>query len=113
MNRFVIRIGAVALALLLAQEIIPGVSIDSLLTALLGALVLGVLNTLVRPLLILLTLPITILTLGLFIIVINVAMVAMAAWLLPGFTIDTILAAVLTTLLISVVSIVVERLSKE
>ncbi len=113
MNKFIVRIAGVALALLLAAEIIPGVGIDSLLTAVLGAVVLGVLNTLVRPLLILLTLPITIITLGLFIIVLNVSMVGLAAWLLPGFAIATVLAAILTTLLISVVSIVIERLGKD
>jgi putative membrane protein len=112
MNKIIVRIGAVALAFLLAAELIPQVTIDSLLTALFAAVVLGILNTLVRPILIILTLPITILTLGLFILVINISMVSLAAWLLPGFSIGTALAAALTTMLVSLVSIVAERLMR-
>ncbi len=109
MYMFFVRTGAVALALVLAAEIVPGIRIDSVTTALLSAVVLGLLNTLIRPILIILTLPITILTLGLFLIVINSIMFAVAAWLLSGFVVETYIAAVIGSLLVTAVSIVVNR----
>ncbi len=101
MRKYLIHIGVTALALLVLDKFIPGIEIDSLAWALMSALVLGIVNTFVRPLLVLLTLPITILTLGLFIFVINVAMFALAAYLVPGFTVHTILAAAVGSLIMS------------
>ena len=109
MYMFLVRTGAVALALVLASEIIPGIRVDSVTTALLSAVVLGLLNTLVRPLLIILTLPITIVTLGLFLIVINTALFGTVAWLLDGFVVESVLAALLGSLTVTVVSVVVNR----
>ncbi|MCR9099386.1 MAG: phage holin family protein [bacterium] len=72
----------------LCAEILSGVSIDGYLTAVLVALLLGIVNFFVKPVLTLLTLPITILTLGLFLLVINGAMVLLVDWMLDGFYVD-------------------------
>ena len=76
-----------AAALLLVAYLYPGVSVQSFGSAMLAAAVLGLLNTIVRPLLVLLTLPVTVLTLGLFLFVINALMFWAAAWLLQGLTV--------------------------
>lgn len=77
-----------ALCLLAVAMLVPGVHITGFGSALVGALVLGVVNTLIRPVLSLLTLPITLLTLGLFSFVINAAMFGLAAFLIRGFGVD-------------------------
>lgn len=77
-----------ALAILLAAYLLLGVHIEGFLHALLVALVLALFNLLVKPLLIILTIPVTILTMGLFLIVINVGLILLAAELVPGFDID-------------------------
>lgn len=100
------HIAAVALALLVAAYLIPGVHIDGLGAAVIGAVVLGLLNALVRPVVTILTLPITILTLGLFIFVINATMFLVAAAFIDGFTVDTFFDALLGSFTVSVVSTV-------
>jgi putative membrane protein len=90
--------------LLLLPYLLPAVRVDSFGTALLVALVLGLLNTLVRPVLVVLTLPITLLTLGLFILVINGLTFWLAAWLLDGFDVAGFWWAVLAALLYSAIS---------
>jgi len=112
MYMFVVRFLAVSFALLLAAEIVPGVTIDSVITAFIAALVLGLLNTFVKPILIFLTLPITIITLGLFLLVINTALVGLAAYLLPGFGIAGFLEALGVTLIVTLVSVFVNRNTK-
>ena len=81
---FLIRAALVALGLWLATVWVSGVSIDTPSTLILAGILLGVVNSIVRPIAILLTLPMTILTLGLFLLVINAGMVALVAWMLPG-----------------------------
>ncbi len=76
-----------SLALLIADALIPGFRIEGGFSALLAALVLGLINTFIRPVLILFTLPITILTLGFFIIIINAFAFIIASWIVPGFTV--------------------------
>lgn len=83
-----IRLIISTIAVLVTDLLLPGVHADDFLTGLLVAVVLGLLNTFLKPLLILFTLPVTLLTLGLFLLVINAAMVVLAAHLVPGFTID-------------------------
>ena len=99
-----------AVALLALPWLLPSIHVASFTTALWAALVLGLVNTLVRPVLLLLTLPVTLLTLGLFIFVINGAMFLLAAWLLEGFAVDGLWAAVLGSTAYSVVSWVLTRL---
>src|SRR5260370_39190232 len=84
MLRFLIRAALVALGLWLATDWVSGVSIDTPSTLVLAGILLGVVNSIVRPIAILLTLPMTILPLGLFLLVINAGMVALVAWMLPG-----------------------------
>src|SRR5438093_13739989 len=93
-----------AVALLALPYLVSSITVDSFATALIAALVLGLINAIVRPLLILLTLPATLLTLGLFIFVINAICLALAAWLVPGFTISSFGAALLGALMISLTS---------
>ncbi len=97
------RFIVVALSLWLAAYLIPGFRVDGWLTLVLASLLFGVVNAVVKPVLILLTLPITLLTLGLFLIVLNAAMLGLVAWLLPGFAIDGFLPAVLGWLVVTVV----------
>jgi putative membrane protein len=97
-----------AAALLLVAEIYPGVSVASFGAAMIAALVLGLLNTLVRPILVLLTLPVTVLTLGLFLFVINALMFYFAAALLAGFNVAGFVAALVGSLLYSLCGLVID-----
>jgi putative membrane protein len=96
--------------LLLLPYLIPAVQITTFGAALLVALVLGLLNAIVRPVLVLLTLPITLLTLGLFLFVINGLMFWLAANMLPGFEVGGFWWAVLAALVYSVISSAVSSL---
>ncbi|HUA90325.1 MAG TPA: phage holin family protein [Steroidobacteraceae bacterium] len=85
MTGFLLRALLTACGLYLASRYVRGVHIDDVTTLLLAGLLLGVVNAIVRPIAFILTLPITILTLGLFLLVLNAGMVALVAWILPGF----------------------------
>lgn len=104
MKGFLARWLVTAAGLTLAAVIVPGISISGLGTLALAALLIGVINALVRPLVILLTLPLTLLTLGLFLLVINAAMFGLAAALLPGFSVSGFFAALAGWLIVSLVS---------
>ena len=91
------------LAILIAAYIVPGVTI-TLVGALIAAVVLGALNVLIRPILLILTLPITIVTLGLFSLVINALLVMLAAVLVPGFSVAGFWTAFLFALALAVVN---------
>ncbi len=93
-----------ALALLAVAYLLPGIHVDGFIGALLAALVLGLINALVRPLLILLTLPITVLTLGLFILVINGLLFWFAGSVLRGFEVSGFWVGVMGALLYSILS---------
>lgn len=93
-----------AIAVMVSAWIVPGVAVASFGRALAAAAVLGIVNALVRPLLVLLTLPVTVLTLGLFLLVVNGACVAIAARLVDGFVVDGMLPAVLMVVVLTVVS---------
>lgn len=97
-----------AAALLLVANLYPGVTIASFTSALIAALVLGLFNTLVRPLLVLLTLPVTLLTLGLFLFVINALMFWAAASVLDGFNVTGFGAALIGSLIYSVCAMVID-----
>lgn len=101
---FLIHWLVVAVALWVTAQIIPGVVITSWTALALAALVLGFVNAIVRPILVILTLPITVLTLGLFYLVVNGIAFGLAAALVPGFEIRSALAAILGALLTSVIS---------
>jgi putative membrane protein len=101
---FLIHWLVVAVSLWVATNLVPGVRVASTNTLLLAALVLGLINALIRPILFIITLPITILTLGLFYFVVNGLAFALAAALVPGFTVTSFMSAVLGALVVSVVS---------
>ncbi|MBK9597463.1 MAG: phage holin family protein [Flavobacteriales bacterium] len=86
--KLIIRILLSTIAVLMADLLLSGVHAVDLKTSLLVAVVLGVLNAVVRPIIVLLTLPVTVVTLGLFVLVINAAMVMLAARIVPGFTVN-------------------------
>jgi putative membrane protein len=102
--RFLLRLLLNGVAVFLAAQLIPGIGIASPGAALVAGIVLGLVNAVIRPVLILLTLPATVLTLGLFIFVVNAICLALAAWFVPGFTISGFWAALFGALVISVIS---------
>ena len=110
MMKTLIRWLLLAAALLLVAHLYPGVQVRSFVSALIAALVLGLLNTLLRPLLVLLTLPVTVLTLGLFLFVINALMFWAAAHVLEGFGVNGFTAALIGSLIYSLCGMVIDVL---
>jgi putative membrane protein len=99
-----------AVALLALPYLLPSIHIAGFATALGVAVVLGLINAVIRPVLLLLTLPVTLLTLGLFIFVINGMMFMLAAWLLDGFVVNGFFSGVIGSTLYSVISWLLTRL---
>lgn len=93
-----------ALAILVTAYLLPGIHIASFTTALVVAVVLGIINAVVKPVLLILTLPITILTLGLFTLVINAAVIILTSYLVPGFKVDGFWWALLFSMVLSIVN---------
>jgi putative membrane protein len=110
MLAYFLRAAFAALGLWLATGVVSGLHFNDAQTLVVAALLLGVINAVIRPLVIILTLPITLLSLGLFLLVINAAMLGLVAWLLPGFHVDTFGTAVLTSLIVSLCSWVASAL---
>ena len=104
MTSFFIRAAIAALGLWVATLLVSGLSIANPMSLILAALLLGVCNAVVKPVLVVLTLPATVLTLGLFLLVINAAMLGLVALMLKGFVIGGFWNAVLGALIVSVVS---------
>lgn len=99
-----------ALAILSAAYLLPGVQVQNFIAALVTALVLGIVNALLKPILIILTLPLNFLTFGLFTLVINAVLVMLATVIVPGFTVDSFWWALLFGLLLSVINSFFRRL---
>ena len=112
MVRFFLKTMVTAVAVLVASYVLSGVSVNSTLTAVLVAIVLGLLNAFIKPILIVLTIPITIFTLGLFLLVINILIVKWASDIVPGFTVNGWFWALLFSLIVSFVTSVIEGLIK-
>lgn len=93
-----------AVALLLVPFVVPGVHIDTLYSALIAVVILGLVNSVIRPLFVLLTLPVTFLTLGLFLFVINALMFWFAGDILSGFRVDGFVAALFGSIVYSLAS---------
>jgi putative membrane protein len=104
MPRFLLHWLLTGLALLVADQLIDGIQIRSGMALIIGALVLGLVNALVRPVLVLLTLPLTIVTLGIFYLVVNGLAFAIAAALVSGFTVSSLGAAVGGALVVGIIS---------
>src|SRR3989344_3420776 len=98
---FLVRFLGATLAVLLAAYLIPGFVVEDFYTALIVALILGVLNITIKPLLVLLTLPLTLLTFGLFTLVINALLLWFIASFVQGFTVDGFIPALLGGLVIA------------
>jgi len=109
MRHILLRIVVTAFSLLLVAEFVPGIHVNSLMAAILGAFVLGVITVCVRPILVILTLPVTILTLGLFLFVINAFLFLWASSLVPGFTVSGFVPALIGSLVVSVCGAIVNK----
>ncbi|HEV2054379.1 MAG TPA: phage holin family protein [Methylomirabilota bacterium] len=104
---FLVRVAVNALAIVLAASILPGISVDGIVPALAAAVLLGLVNAFVRPVLLILTLPITLVTLGLFLLVLNGLCFWLVASLVKGFHVAGFGSAMLGALVISAVSWIV------
>lgn len=101
-----------ALAVVVAAYLLPGVHVSSFVTALIVAVVLGIINAFVKPLLLILTLPITIVTLGLFTLVINAFLILLTSYLVPGFVVDGFWWALIFSVVLSAVNWFLSELKK-
>ncbi len=110
MGRFFTKTVATALAVLIVAYLLKGVTVDNSITALLVAVVLGLLNNFVKPILVLLTIPFTVFTLGLFLIVINVFIIYLVAEIVPGFHIQGWFTAFIFGLLVSFFTAIIESI---
>ncbi len=110
MGRFIGKILVTAVAALIAARLVHGVSIDNSITAILLALVLALLNGFIKPLLVIFTIPITILTLGLFLLIINIVIIKWAADIVPGFHVDGNWPALWFSILLSIVTYLIEKI---
>jgi putative membrane protein len=110
MMGLLVRLFINALALILMTRLVPGLYLSSFSTAIWAALVWGLVNTLVRPIFSFFTFPIQLLTLGLFTLVINGAMLALTAKLVPGFTIRGFSSAFIGALVLSIISLILTHI---
>lgn len=101
---FLVRLAISALGLWLASAVVPGVRVDGLTTLVVAALLLGVANAIVRPILTVVTFPLTLLTLGLFLLVVNAACIGLVAMFLPGFGVDGLVPGIGAAVVTGVVS---------
>jgi len=104
MRGFFFRLIITALGLWVASRIISGVQFDGWRTLIIAALLLGIVNAVIRPIILILTLPLTVLTLGLFILVVNGISLSLVAWVLPGFHVAGLGAAILGSIVVGLTS---------
>jgi len=104
MKGFIFRLVITGLGLWTAETIVPGVRIDGWGNLVVAALLLGIVNAVIRPIILILTLPLTVLTLGLFILVVNGISVALVAWLMPGFSLSGLGSAILASIVVGLTS---------
>jgi putative membrane protein len=108
--KFILKLLITAVSLIAVAYIVPGILLTGFYPAIIAALLLGILNALVRPILVLLTLPITILTLGLFIFIINAGIFIFVASFVDGFAVSGFFSALLGSVLVSIVSGIAHRI---
>ena len=111
--KFILRLLLSALAVVILSKMLPNIEVDSYMTAVIVAIVLSLLKFTVRPLLVILTLPVTIVTFGLFLLVINAVIILLANKLIDGFTVNGFWWAFLFSLLLSFLQSVLFSLLKE
>ena len=102
-----------AIAILISAYVLPGVTVDGFVAALVLAVVLGLINAFLRPILVILTLPISVMTLGLFVFVINALMVMLAASIVPGFAVASFWWALAFGIVLALVSAVLHSFESE
>jgi putative membrane protein len=110
MGRFFVRTITTSLAILFAGWILRGVHVDNTVTALVVAVLLGLLNTFVKPILVFLTIPITVLTLGFFLLVINIIIVLLVDDLVSGFSVSSWFIALVFSFIVSFTTAIIEKL---
>lgn len=113
MLNLLVRWVLMALAIVLVAVIIPGISVAGFGAALLAAIVIGIINLFVRPIVMFLSLPVNIITFGLFTFIINALLLLLAAYIVPGFTVAGFLPALFGSLLLSLFSIIINWASGE
>lgn len=111
--RLIIKLLLNAIAVVILAELFSGVHLETTLTALVVAVVLSLLNLIIKPIIVILTLPISVLTLGLFLIVINTVIILLAAKLISGFNIDSFWTALIFSILLSILQSILHSLIKE
>jgi putative membrane protein len=102
-----------ALVIMTASYLLPGVRVENFMAALVTAVVLGIINLFIKPFIILLTLPITLLTFGLFALVINAALILLASNIVPGFTVDGFWWALLFSIVVSFINALLNHADKK
>ena len=112
MRTFILRWFATSLAVLAASYVIPGIVLSDFGAGIIAALLLGLVNAVLRPLLVILTLPLTILTFGLFLLVVNALLLSLVAYFVDGFFVTNFWAALIGTIFISIVSGIINSLIK-
>lgn len=106
-----IKLFITSLAIYVAARLLPGIEITSMPTLLVVAIVLGLVNTLLKPILIVLTFPLTVITLGLFLLVLNGLLVMLVGAVVPGFQVDSLLSAILFSIVVSLISSILSKLA--
>ena len=106
MRRRIINLLITAVAVVIAAYLIPGIQVDGFMTAIIVAIALAILNAFIKPILTILTIPITLFTLGVFLLVINAAMVSLAGWRVSGFDVDGFWSALFFAIIVSIVSFI-------
>ena len=113
MMGFILYFLVIAVAMLGLSRLLPGFQVDGWLPAVLASVCLGVVNAILKPILFVLTLPFTILTLGLFLLVLNAAMLWITALIVPGFRVHGFLPTLLASLILSIVSMIWKSIAKQ
>ena len=111
--KLILRILLTAILVMLISHLMKGVSVDNFITSLIVAIVLGLLNIFIKPILVLLTLPVTIFTLGLFLLFINAALIILCTKIVGGFKVDSLWTAMLFSILLSLLQSIMYRLVGE
>ena len=107
----VVRLLILAIAIFVASYIIPGVEIDSLASLFVVSVVLGFINAFIKPVLVFLTFPLTILTLGIFLLLLNGILILLVSSIVPGFYVATFFSAILFSIVVSLVSSLLSKVS--
>jgi len=111
--KLIIKLLVSALAVIIIANVLPGVTLENNITAIYVAIMIAILNVLLKPILVILTLPITIVTLGLFLLIINAIIIKLASNLVDGFSVDSIWIALLFSILLSFLQSILNSILEE